>query len=79
MPNEFAHLRSVLESRMGSKGKREFIQVLRLLEKFPEATAATVVSDAIRLGAPGFDAVKQLILCHIEKHPPRLDLGTLPC
>ena len=53
LPKEFAHLRRVLEARMGAKGKREFIQVLRLLETFPEATVATAVSDAIRLGAPG--------------------------
>ena len=78
LPQEFAHLRRVLEARMGSKGKREFIQVLRLLETFPQATVAMAVSDAIRLGAPGFDAVKQLILCRIEKRPPRLDLGAYP-
>ena len=78
LPPEFAHLRRVLEARMGRKGKREFIQVLRLLETFPQATVATAVSEAIRLGAPGFDAVKQLILCHIERRPPRLDLGTYP-
>ena len=78
LPPEFAHLRRVLEARMGTKGKREFIQVLRLLEAFPQATVASAVGDAIRLGAPGFDAVKQLILCRIEKRPPRLDLGAYP-
>ena len=78
LPKEFAHLRRVLETRMGSKGKREFIQVLRLLETFSQATVATAVGGAIRLGAPGFDAVKQLILCRIEKRPPRLDIGAYP-
>ena len=63
---------------MGAKGKREFIQVLRLLETFSQTTVATAVSDAIRLGAPGFDAVKQLLLCRIEKRPPRLDIGAYP-
>ena len=78
LPPQFADLRRLLEARMGNKGKREFIQVLRLLEAFPEATVASAVSDAIRLGAPGFDAVKQLVLCRIEQRPPRLDLGAYP-
>ena len=76
LPPEFAHLRRVLEDRMGRKGKREFIQVLRLLETFPQATVATAVSEAIRLGAPGFDAVKQLILPHREA-PAALGPGHL--
>lgn len=78
LPPQFADLRRLLEARMGNRGKREFIQVLRLLEAFPQATVATAVGDAIRLGAPGFDAVKQLILCRIEQRPPRLDLGAYP-
>jgi hypothetical protein len=78
LPPQFADLRRLLEARMGNRGKREFIQVLRLIEAFPEATVASAVSDAIRLGAPGFDAVKQLVLCRIEQRPPRLDLGAYP-
>jgi transposase len=78
LPPQFADLRRLLEARMGNRGKREFIQVLRLLEAFPTATVATAITDAIRLGAPGFDAVKQLILCRIESRPPRLDLGAYP-
>ena len=34
LPEEFAALRRLLESRMGPRGKREFVQVLRLLESF---------------------------------------------
>ena len=78
LPPQFADLRRRLEARMGNRGKREFIQVLRLLESFPEATVASAVTDAIRLGAPGFDAVKQLVLCRIEQRPPRLDLAAYP-
>jgi transposase len=78
LPQQFADLRRLLEARMGNRGKHEFIQVLRLLESFPQSTVATAVSDAIRLGAPGFDAVKQLILCRIESRPPRLDLASYP-
>jgi hypothetical protein len=34
LPEEFATLRRLLEARMGKPGKREFVQVLRLLEVF---------------------------------------------
>ena len=37
LPETLAHLRRLLETRMGKRGKREFIQVLRLTEVFPEA------------------------------------------
>ena len=32
LPEVFQHLRHLLEARMGNRGKREFIQVLRLME-----------------------------------------------
>ena len=34
LPEEFGMLRRLLESRMGRRGKREYVQVLRLLETF---------------------------------------------
>ena len=34
LPEEFGVLRRLLESRMGRRGKREFVQVLRLVENF---------------------------------------------
>ena len=34
LPEEFATLRRLLEARMGKQGKREFVQVLRLMEAF---------------------------------------------
>src|ERR1700712_2129061 len=34
LPEEFATLRRLIEARMGKRGKREFVQVLRLLEVF---------------------------------------------
>jgi hypothetical protein len=78
LPDAFAHLRRLLEARMGNRGKREFIQVLRLMEVFDLKVVSAAVTDAIRLGAAGFDAVKQLVLCRIEKRPPRLDLAAYP-
>ena len=78
LPEVFQHLRHLLEARMGNKGKREFIQVLRLLEAMPMAVVTDAVAQAIQLGAPGFDAVKLIALARIEKRPPRLDLAAYP-
>jgi hypothetical protein len=36
------------------------------------------VRDAIERGVIGFDAVKHLVLCRIERRPPRLDLAVYP-
>ncbi len=30
------------------------------------------------MGAVGFDAVKHLVLCQVEKRPPKLDLDVYP-
>jgi hypothetical protein len=70
LPEPFQHLRRLLEVRMGNRGKREFSQVLRLMEVFSEVIVATAALDAIRLGAISFDAVKQL-----RKGPPQLGRG----
>jgi hypothetical protein len=59
---------------MGKRGKREFVQVLRLLEVFRPEDVLAGVREAIARGAIGFDAVKHLVLCRIERRPPRLDL-----
>ena len=78
LPEEFATLRRLLESRMGRRGKREYVQVLRLLETFSQQEVAAAARDAIRLGALSFDAVKHLLLCRLEGRPPRLDLELYP-
>ena len=57
---------------MGNKGKREFIQILRLLEAIPMEIATFAVNEAICIGAIGFDAVKQIALARIERRPARL-------
>ena len=36
------------------------------------------IKDALRLRAVGFEAVKHLLLCRIEKRPPKLDLASYP-
>ena len=78
LPEEFGTLRRLLESRMGRRGKREFVQALRLLETFSMAEVHSAVRDALRLGAISFDAVKHLVLCRLEGRPSRLDLELYP-
>jgi hypothetical protein len=63
---------------MGKGGKREYVQVLRLLETFRLEDVHAAVREALRLGALGFDAVKHLVLCRIERRPPKLDLTLYP-
>ena len=71
LPDTFATLRRLLEARMGKKGKREFVQVLRLMEVFDVDDVAASVRDAIDRGAVGFDAIKHLVLCRIERPSSR--------
>ena len=78
LPQEFGTLRRLMESRMGRRGKREFVQVLRLLENFSQDDVHSAVRNAIGMGAISFDAVKQIILCNIEGRPPHLDLDLYP-
>ena len=63
---------------MGRRGKREYVQVLRLLETFSQQEVHIAVRDSLRLGAVSFDAVKHLVLCRLEGRPPRLDLELYP-
>jgi len=78
LPEAFATLRRLMQARMGKAGKREYVQVLRLLESFRLAEVEAAIGDALKLGAIGFDAVKHLVLCRIERRPPRLDLDLYP-
>ncbi len=78
LPEDFATLRRLLEARMGKQGKQEFVQVLRLIEAFKIEDVTAAVRDAIARGAIGFDAVKHLVLCRIERRPPRLDMRIYP-
>jgi len=78
LPDEFATLHRLLEARMGKPGKREYVQVLRLLETFEMLHVHGAIMQALDLGAIGYDAVKHLVLCRIERRPPRLDLEFYP-
>ena len=74
----FDTLRRLLEARFGPRGKREYIQVLRLHEDFPEPQVAAAVRDAVKRRLIGFDAVKHLLLARIERRPVHLDLARYP-
>jgi hypothetical protein len=74
----YAELRRLLEGRFGHRGKREYIQVLRLLEDFPEHQVTAAVRDAVQRRLVGFDAVKHLLLARIEQRPVHLDLSRYP-
>lgn len=78
LPDCFAQLRRLLEARLGKKGKREYVQVLRLLETFRMGEVTQAIQDALDLGTVSLDAVKHLLLCRIEQRPPRLDLMQYP-
>ena len=80
LPTEFATLRRLLEARLSPKnrcaaGKREYAQVLRLIETFPLAMVHGAVRDALHLNAISYDAIKHLALCRIEKRRTKLDLA----
>ena len=52
--------------------------MLRLLEVFRTDDVSAGVREAIARGVISFDAVKHLVLCRIERRPPRLDLKIYP-
>ena len=78
LPPCFAILRRLLEARLNKHASREYVQVLRLLETFSIEELTLAIEDALQLGTIGFDAVKHLLLCRIERRPPRLDMQNYP-
>lgn len=78
LPEAFDRLRRMLETRMERRGRKEYIQVLRLLENFSMAQVEHAIKQAMGLGASGFDAIKHLILCALERRPAKLDLTLYP-
>ena len=78
LPECFAQLRRLLEARLKKHGSREYVQVLRLVETFDIAEVTLAVEQALKLGTISFDAVRHLLLCRIERRPPRLDMENYP-
>ena len=52
--------------------------MLRLLETFALAEVTHAIQEALLLGTISFDAVRHLLLCRIERRPPRLDMQNYP-
>jgi transposase len=72
LPDCFTHMRRLMELRLNKYGRREYIPVLRLLETFALEEVSAAVEDALRMNTISFDAVRKLVLCRIERRPPRL-------
>jgi transposase len=78
LPECFAELRRLLEAKLRKHGSREYVQVLRLMETFAVNEVTHAIEDALKLGTISFDAVRHLLLCRIERRPPRLDMENYP-
>ena len=78
LPDEFKAIQRLLVARQGKKGKREYIQILRLLENFDLHYLHAAIKAALHLGAVSYDAIKHLVLCQVERRPPKLDLDIYP-
>lgn len=78
LPESFLLLRRLLRDRLGTRGDRDFIAVLRLHEGFTPEQVHVAVQAALRLRALSYDAVKHLLLAALEGRPERLDLALYP-
>jgi transposase len=71
LPDAFAVLRRRLESESGSDGRREFIKILRLLEKHKLRELADAVDRALEIGAMTVDVV-QILLQEGRESPAKI-------
>jgi hypothetical protein len=67
LPECFRILRRRLESDLGHEGTREFIKVLRILERTSVKELTGAVSQAIAIGATGADAVSCILSARAEE------------
>jgi transposase len=67
LPGCFATLRRRLEADLGHLGTREFIKVLRLLEKATMPTLTRAVDRALAIGATSSDAIALILFHHAER------------
>ena len=79
LPDAFATLRRLMEARSGRAGRREYVQVPCACSRRSAQTTCMRRSGMPFAWAPSaFDAVKHLVLCRVEKRPPKLDLDVYP-
>lgn len=67
LPGCFAVLRRRLEADLGHAGTREFIKVLRLMEKATLGELTAAVEQALVIGATGADAVACILYTRAER------------
>ena len=63
LPKEFDVLRRRLESRGGRQGKREYIRILRLLERFSLDQVARGISRALSSNTTAYEGVRLYVEC----------------
>jgi transposase len=68
LPGEFAVLRRRFEDEWGGRGTREYVKVLRLLERASLGDLAAAVSRALAIGATTADPVR--VLLEQRREPP---------
>jgi transposase len=74
LPESFTHLRERLEEDARAAGTREFIRVLRLLEKHPAQKVAQAIDKALRLRRCNRDVVAQYLYPDEPFSPPTFQL-----
>lgn len=74
LPECFEHFRGRLEEEGQSRGTREFISVLRLLEKHPLARVEKAIHRALRFRHANRDVVAQYLYPHEPFSPPTFSL-----
>lgn len=78
LPESFAVLRRRLEGELGGPGTREYIRVLRLLEKHPLRRLRRAVEEALRVGAITRDAIAQFLFPRADWRHTTFDLAGHP-
>ncbi len=68
LPDCFTHLRRRLEADLGSLGTRQYIKVLRLMERATLCELTGAVQVGLSIGATSADAIS-LILAHRQEQP----------
>ena len=78
LPDCFALLRRRLEADLGDLGTREYIKVLRLLERASVRALAGAVEAALAMGAEGSDAIACILHQRAERPSPLFSLDGHP-
>ena len=71
LPEGFPQLQRLMEARLGKKGKREYVQTLRLLETFRLLDVSRAVDNA--LGSARFPSMRSNICCCAASSSGRRD------